>query len=209
MYPISCWYTYSTCACRLVYNLKLALSLLENHIHNSTAERFSPEKKPCLLDRVSLLHFFPSSCLLSFPIFLPFVYSHLPAFCLFPSSCLLSSPIFLPFLSSPISLPFCLLPSPCLSVLSHLPNKRSPKEREKERSNLQHTQNKHSLPHRAFGIQTSFFFFQIMKIGCLQFAPKLGQVQENMRKADSLLQDVLPGHLDLLVLPEMAFSGEF
>lgn len=47
-----------------------------------------------------------------------------------------------------------------------------------------------------------------MKIGCLQFGPKLGKVEENMRKADSLLETTLPSELDLLVLPEMAFSGK-
>ncbi|THX90653.1 carbon-nitrogen hydrolase [Aureobasidium pullulans] len=46
-----------------------------------------------------------------------------------------------------------------------------------------------------------------MRIGCLQFAPKLGQVEENIRKADSLLEDTSASELDLLVLPEMAFSG--
>ncbi|THW25580.1 carbon-nitrogen hydrolase [Aureobasidium pullulans] len=46
-----------------------------------------------------------------------------------------------------------------------------------------------------------------MRIGCLQFAPKLGQVEENIRKADSLLEGTSASELDLLVLPEMAFSG--
>jgi predicted amidohydrolase len=47
-----------------------------------------------------------------------------------------------------------------------------------------------------------------MKVGCLQFAPKLGEVHENIRKADSLLEDTSSSELDILVLPEMAFSGE-
>ncbi|KAI5211116.1 hypothetical protein AUEXF2481DRAFT_39212 [Aureobasidium subglaciale EXF-2481] len=46
-----------------------------------------------------------------------------------------------------------------------------------------------------------------MKIGCLQFAPKLGQVNENIRRADDLLEGTLSSELDLLVLPELAFSG--
>ena len=46
-----------------------------------------------------------------------------------------------------------------------------------------------------------------MRIGCLQFAPKLGQVEENIRKADFLLEGTSATELDLLVLPEMAFSG--
>jgi protein N-terminal amidase len=47
-----------------------------------------------------------------------------------------------------------------------------------------------------------------MKVGCLQFAPKLGEVQENIREADSLLDDTSSSELELLVLPEMAFSGK-
>ena len=46
-----------------------------------------------------------------------------------------------------------------------------------------------------------------MRIACLQFAPRLGKVQENITRADVLLQDVLPEQCDLLVLPELAFSG--
>lgn len=47
-----------------------------------------------------------------------------------------------------------------------------------------------------------------MKVGCLQFAPKLGEVQVNIRKADSLLEDTSSSELGLLILPEMAFSGK-
>ncbi|KAF2258678.1 N-terminal asparagine amidohydrolase-like protein [Lojkania enalia] len=47
-----------------------------------------------------------------------------------------------------------------------------------------------------------------MKIACLQFAPELGKVQENIRRADEILQRTqIPARLDWLVLPEMAFSG--
>jgi protein N-terminal amidase len=56
-----------------------------------------------------------------------------------------------------------------------------------------------------------------MRIACLQFAPKLGRVKENMENADAILaktQDLNPSegrpadHRPLwLVLPEMAFSG--
>ncbi|KAH0008518.1 carbon-nitrogen hydrolase, partial [Aureobasidium melanogenum] len=46
-----------------------------------------------------------------------------------------------------------------------------------------------------------------MKIGCLQFAPKLGEVHDNIRRADSLLEGTASSEIDLLVLPEMAFSG--
>ncbi|OCK76139.1 carbon-nitrogen hydrolase [Lepidopterella palustris CBS 459.81] len=47
-----------------------------------------------------------------------------------------------------------------------------------------------------------------MKIACLQFAPEMGQVEHNMRRANEILsQTNLPSNLDWLVLPEMAFSG--
>lgn len=48
-----------------------------------------------------------------------------------------------------------------------------------------------------------------MKIATLQFDPKIGDVEGNIRRADEILkkrEDELKG-LDLLVLPEMAFSG--
>lgn len=51
-----------------------------------------------------------------------------------------------------------------------------------------------------------------MRIGCLQFAPHVGDVDNNLNRADSVLsraeQDDLDS-LDLLVVPEMAFSGEY
>ncbi|KAF2738510.1 carbon-nitrogen hydrolase [Polyplosphaeria fusca] len=47
-----------------------------------------------------------------------------------------------------------------------------------------------------------------MKIACLQFAPEIGKVQENILKADDILRSTrLPAGLDWLVLPELAFSG--
>jgi protein N-terminal amidase len=47
-----------------------------------------------------------------------------------------------------------------------------------------------------------------MKIACLQFAPEVGRVQENIRRADQILQNTrIPADLDWLVLPELAFSG--
>jgi protein N-terminal amidase len=49
---------------------------------------------------------------------------------------------------------------------------------------------------------------QNMKIACLQFAPEVGKVQENVRRADAILQNTqIPTDLDWLVLPELAFSG--
>lgn len=46
-----------------------------------------------------------------------------------------------------------------------------------------------------------------MRIGCLQFAPRLGEVENNLSEADDILSEANPEDLDLLVLPELAFSG--
>ncbi|KAK7432741.1 hypothetical protein QQZ08_000601 [Neonectria magnoliae] len=46
-----------------------------------------------------------------------------------------------------------------------------------------------------------------MRIGCLQFAPVVGDVDNNLNRADAILNSADPQELDLLVLPEMAFSG--
>ncbi|TLS26361.1 hypothetical protein PpBr36_05080 [Pyricularia pennisetigena] len=49
-----------------------------------------------------------------------------------------------------------------------------------------------------------------MRIACLQFAPVSGDVDNNLNRADSVLnRSMQPDHdgLDLLVLPELAFSG--
>ncbi len=48
-----------------------------------------------------------------------------------------------------------------------------------------------------------------MRVACLQFSPKLGKVQENIDRANGLLNGTLTGHLDILVLPELAFSGSY
>lgn len=49
-----------------------------------------------------------------------------------------------------------------------------------------------------------------MRIACLQFAPQAGEVDNNLNRADAVLakanQDDVDS-LDLLVLPELAFSG--
>ena len=47
-----------------------------------------------------------------------------------------------------------------------------------------------------------------MRIACLQFAPKLGDVDNNLTRADAVLSKARPENLDLLVLPELAFTGE-
>jgi predicted amidohydrolase len=41
----------------------------------------------------------------------------------------------------------------------------------------------------------------------LQFNPKLGALSQNLQDAEKLLRDAAPKNLDLLVLPEMAFTG--
>lgn len=46
-----------------------------------------------------------------------------------------------------------------------------------------------------------------MRIGCLQFAPQVGDVDNNLNRADSVLSKANLDDLDLLVLPELAFSG--
>lgn len=49
-----------------------------------------------------------------------------------------------------------------------------------------------------------------MRIACLQFAPQVGDVSSNLNRADAVLSKADPAeldNLDLLVLPEMAFSG--
>ncbi|KAK0735564.1 hypothetical protein B0T21DRAFT_412180 [Apiosordaria backusii] len=49
-----------------------------------------------------------------------------------------------------------------------------------------------------------------MKIACLQFAPQVGDVDNNLNRADAVLNKARPGdldNLDLLVLPELAFTG--
>lgn len=51
-----------------------------------------------------------------------------------------------------------------------------------------------------------------MRIACLQFDPKVGEVDNNLNRADAVLgkvhPDLLDG-LDLLVLPELAFTGMY
>lgn len=50
-----------------------------------------------------------------------------------------------------------------------------------------------------------------MRIACLQFAPQVADVENNLTKADQVLNEADPGDLDLdlLVLPELAFTGKF
>ncbi|KAH9827327.1 Carbon-nitrogen hydrolase [Teratosphaeria destructans] len=48
-----------------------------------------------------------------------------------------------------------------------------------------------------------------MRVAALQLAPKLGSFEQNLQKANALLaaRELKHGHIDLLVLPELAFSG--
>ena len=46
-----------------------------------------------------------------------------------------------------------------------------------------------------------------MRIACLQFNPALGKLSDNIALANALLQATSPQGIDLLVLPELAFTG--
>ncbi|KAI2606536.1 carbon-nitrogen hydrolase [Hypoxylon sp. NC1633] len=46
-----------------------------------------------------------------------------------------------------------------------------------------------------------------MRLGLLQFAPQVGDVDNNLNRADAILNKANPENLDLLVLPELAFTG--
>lgn len=47
-----------------------------------------------------------------------------------------------------------------------------------------------------------------MKIACLQYAPKVGKVESNLAKVQSILERGDTEGLDVLVLPELALTGE-
>ncbi|KAH6715419.1 carbon-nitrogen hydrolase [Leptodontidium sp. MPI-SDFR-AT-0119] len=47
-----------------------------------------------------------------------------------------------------------------------------------------------------------------MRIACLQFAPQVGDIENNLNRADAVLSRANPQNLDLLVLPELAFTGK-
>jgi protein N-terminal amidase len=46
-----------------------------------------------------------------------------------------------------------------------------------------------------------------MRIACLQFAPQVGDIDNNLNRADAVLSKANPEDLDVLVLPELAFTG--
>jgi protein N-terminal amidase len=57
--------------------------------------------------------------------------------------------------------------------------------------------------------ESGFFSIKFnMRIGCLQFAPEVGEVEKNIRRANAILDKAYLDGLDILVLPEMAFSGK-
>jgi predicted amidohydrolase len=47
-----------------------------------------------------------------------------------------------------------------------------------------------------------------MKVACLQFAPRLGMVDDNIQRANDILNSIPSSKsFDWLILPELAFSG--
>jgi protein N-terminal amidase len=48
-----------------------------------------------------------------------------------------------------------------------------------------------------------------MRLACLQFAPQVGDIDNNLSRADAVLRKAADelGRLDLLVLPELALTG--
>lgn len=48
-----------------------------------------------------------------------------------------------------------------------------------------------------------------MRVACLQFSAQLGKVEDNIARANALLKDSSISDFDLLILPELAFTGVF
>ena len=48
-----------------------------------------------------------------------------------------------------------------------------------------------------------------MRIAALQFATQVGDINNNLYRADAVLSKANPDDIDLLVLPELAFSGMY
>lgn len=46
-----------------------------------------------------------------------------------------------------------------------------------------------------------------MKIACLQFAPKLGEIEKNIQKANAVIEEGALIDIRWLILPELAFTG--
>lgn len=51
-----------------------------------------------------------------------------------------------------------------------------------------------------------------MRIACAQFSPQVGDIDNNLNRADAVLSKAKSEeleNLDLLILPEMAFTGTY
>ena len=48
----------------------------------------------------------------------------------------------------------------------------------------------------------------MLRVGVVQFEPKIGKVQENVDFATKLCAQLARGDVDIVCLPEMAFTGE-
>jgi len=46
-----------------------------------------------------------------------------------------------------------------------------------------------------------------MRIACLQFSPRLGNIARNLERAETVISRAEPQDIGLLILPEMAFTG--
>lgn len=46
-----------------------------------------------------------------------------------------------------------------------------------------------------------------VRIALLQYDPKFGRADDNIEKVDAMFANVTPGSIDILLLPEMAFTG--
>lgn len=47
-----------------------------------------------------------------------------------------------------------------------------------------------------------------MKIACLQYAPEVGKIESNLSRLQKVLEKGDTKGLDVLVLPELALTGE-
>jgi predicted amidohydrolase len=50
---------------------------------------------------------------------------------------------------------------------------------------------------------------KIIALTSRKFAPQVGDVDNNLNRADAVLSKANPQNLDILVLPELAFSGMY
>jgi predicted amidohydrolase len=57
------------------------------------------------------------------------------------------------------------------------------------------------------GAQASLSYILYPILTAMKFAPQVGDIDNNLNRADAVLSKANPKDIDLLVLPEMAFSG--